>query len=107
MQNVKAARALNVTAARSKKNAVHRSPTVHHYNGNGNFFMTPTVHVVATYIGTKRKPLTKAGSPNILVRTCGGHVRRFPSCTRLLVSPCATSPDIHARVTFAAYNRMV
>ena len=44
MQNVKAARALNVTAARGKKNAVHHSPTVHRYNGNGNFFMTPTVY---------------------------------------------------------------
>ena len=41
MQNVKAARALNVTAARGKKK--RRSPTVHRYNGNGNFFMTPTV----------------------------------------------------------------
>ena len=36
MQNVKAARALNVTAARGKKTpfTVHRSPTVHRYNGN-------------------------------------------------------------------------
>ena len=40
MQNVKAARALNITAARVKKTPF----TVHRYNGNGNFFMTPTVH---------------------------------------------------------------
>ena len=46
-------------------------------------------------IDTKRKSLTK-GRVSKYTCTPGGHVRRFPSCTWLLVSPCAT----HFSLTF-------
>ena len=59
------------------------------------------------HISTKRKLLTEAGSPNILVHV----VATYDAFQTVLGFLCCYVlrhlPDIHARDVFAAYNRMV
>ena len=65
--------------------------------------------VCIPHIGTKRKPLTKAGSPNILLHVVASKYDDFQAVLGFLcrhVLGCLL--NVHARVdTFAAYKGMI
>ena len=59
------------------------------------------------HINMKRKPLTKAGSPNVLVHVVATY-DAFQAALGFLCCHMLHLPDVHARVdAFAAYNGMV
>ena len=76
-------------------------------------YLSPKQHsmirlVRIPHIDTKRKPLTKARSPNILVHVVATYdaLRAVLSFLCCHVLRCLL--DVHARIdTFAAYNRMI
>ena len=84
----------------------HSMITILHLLSPKQHSMIRVVHI--PHIGTKRKPLTKAGSPNILVHV----VATYDAFQAVLGFLCrhvlGCLPDVHSRTdAFAAYNGMI
>ena len=92
------------TAIMAKQTSLSMWPTISH-------LLSPKQRSILfmriPHIDTKRKPLTEAGSPNILVHVVA-MCNAFQAVLGFLCCHVLRLPDIHTHVdAFAAYNRMV
>ena len=101
--NLKLPRCYTKTAIMAEQLILGMWPTISHLLSPKQHSMIRVVHI--PHIGTKKKPLTKAGSPNILVHVVATYDAFQAVLGFLCHNVLRCLLDVHTHVD--AYNRMV